>query len=41
MQIAQLYNLKNDPGEENNLAGQHPEIVSELKEELEKIKKGH
>ncbi|HKZ66275.1 MAG TPA: sulfatase-like hydrolase/transferase, partial [Chitinophagaceae bacterium] len=41
MQTAQLYNLKNDPGEENNLAGQHPEIVIELKEELEKIKKGH
>jgi arylsulfatase A len=40
MQTAQLYNLKNDPGEENNLAAQHPEIVIELKEKLEKIKKG-
>jgi arylsulfatase A-like enzyme len=40
MPIAQLYNLKNDPGERNNLADQYPEIVQELKEELEKIKKG-
>ena len=40
MQTPQLYNLKNDPGEENNLADQYPEIVMELKRELEKIKKG-
>ena len=39
--IAQLYDLKNDPGEENNLADQYPKIVMELKEELKKIKKGH
>ncbi len=28
----ELYNLTNDPGEENNLAAQHPEIVNELEE---------
>jgi len=34
----QLYNLANDPGEKNNLYTQHPEIVGELTQELEKIK---
>ena len=32
----QLYNLKTDPGETTNLYKQHPEIVKELKELLEK-----
>ncbi len=27
----QLYDLSNDPGEENNLCGQHPEVVNEMK----------
>lgn len=27
----ELYDLKTDPGEENNIAAQHPEVVSELK----------
>ncbi|MEM9160416.1 MAG: sulfatase/phosphatase domain-containing protein, partial [Verrucomicrobiota bacterium] len=26
----ELYNLKDDPGESNNLAAQHPELVAEL-----------
>lgn len=39
--VAQLYNLKNDPGEENNLADQYPQKVMELKKALEKIKKGN
>lgn len=30
----QLYNLKNDPGEKNNLFDQHPEIEAELKQLL-------
>ena len=34
-----LYNLKNDIGEKNNIAGQHPEIVKEMREKLEKITK--
>ncbi|MGB4292371.1 MAG: arylsulfatase, partial [Bacteroidales bacterium] len=36
--MPQLYNLKNDIGEKNNLAKQHPDIVNELKELLDKIK---
>ncbi len=28
----ELYNLNNDPGEENNVALQHPEIIDEIKE---------
>lgn len=36
--LPQLYNLKNDPGEKNNLAGIHPEIVNELSELLGKIR---
>ncbi len=31
----QLYNLANDIGEENNLAGKHPEIVKEMEEIME------
>ncbi len=34
----QLYNLKNDPGEKNNLYNQLPDKVKELKTELEKVK---
>jgi arylsulfatase A-like enzyme len=34
----QLYNLKTDPGETNNLYFEHPEIVRELKAQLEKSK---
>ena len=34
----QLYNLKDDPGETNNLYNKHPEIVAELKGLLEKSK---
>jgi arylsulfatase A-like enzyme len=35
----QLYNLAKDPGETNNLAAKHPEIVIELKNLLEASKK--
>ena len=34
----QLYNLETDPGETNNLYFEHPEIVKELKEQLEIFK---
>lgn len=34
----QLYNLAKDPGETNNLYEQNPEIVQELKSQLEKFK---
>lgn len=34
----QLYNLKDDPAEQNNLAKEKPELVKELRAELEKIK---
>lgn len=34
----QLYNLQIDPGETNNLYFEHPEIVKELKQQLEKYK---
>lgn len=34
----QLYNLKNDISEKNNLASKYPELVKQLSEELEKIK---
>ncbi len=34
---AQLYNLQQDPGERNNLYDQHPEIVQELKAQLEEF----
>jgi len=36
-QAPQLYNLQHDPGEAHNLAAQHPEIVNDLKRELEKL----
>jgi arylsulfatase A-like enzyme len=34
----QLYNLKDDIGEQNNLAAKHPDIVQNLTDMLEKIK---
>jgi len=34
----QLYNLKNDLGERQNIAAEHQEIVKELAATLEKIK---
>ena len=34
----QLYNLKSDPHEDQNMAALHPEIVKELMEKLEQIK---
>jgi len=36
--MPQLYNLKNDIGEKNNLAEQYPEIVKELSKLLDQIK---
>lgn len=35
---AQLYNLNEDPGEQNNLFGKMPEKVTELKEIIEKVR---
>ena len=35
---AQLYNLSTDPGEQNNLAAQQPEIVNQLLRKLEEIR---
>ncbi len=35
----ELYNLKNDPGEEQNLASEYPDKVEELKEILIKLQK--
>jgi arylsulfatase A len=35
---AQLYDLKNDRGEKNNVAAKYPQIVQQLSELLEKIK---
>jgi arylsulfatase A len=34
----ELYNLKNDPGQTNNLYGEKPDIVADLKERLKKIR---
>ena len=34
----ELYDLKNDPSEKNNLVDKHLEIVERLKKELENIK---
>jgi arylsulfatase A-like enzyme len=34
----QLYNLSADPGETNNLAAQHPEVVRDLSELLDQIR---
>ncbi len=38
--VPQLYNLKSDPGEQHNVAAEHPEIVQQLKAELNVIRKG-
>ena len=38
MPAVQLYNLKEDPSEQNNVQAKYPEIVRALTEELEKIK---
>ena len=35
---AQLYNIAEDPSEENNLINDHPEIVSALRERLAEIR---
>ena len=32
----QLYNMKQDPGEKNNVYQEHPEVVQELKQLLQK-----
>ncbi|MBM4104642.1 MAG: arylsulfatase [Planctomycetes bacterium] len=37
----QLYNLKDDPGERNNLADKHPDILNKLKPMLEKVKQAN
>ena len=34
----QLYNLKNDPGEKNNVAEQNPKVLAKLKSKLQVIK---
>lgn len=39
--VPQLYNLKEDPGETQNLASQMPEITAKMKHELEKIRNSH
>jgi arylsulfatase A-like enzyme len=39
LKLPQLYNLKEDPGEQNNVAEKFPELTQTLKELLEKIKK--
>ena len=38
MPAVQLYNLKEDPSEQNNVYAKYPEMVRALTEELEKIK---
>jgi arylsulfatase A-like enzyme len=38
MPALQLYNLKEDPSEQNNVYAKYPEMVRTLTEELEKIK---
>jgi hypothetical protein len=38
MPTIQLYNLKEDPTEQNNVHNKYPEIVLALTAELEKIK---
>jgi arylsulfatase A-like enzyme len=39
LKTPQLYNLLNDPGEKNNIAEKNVELIKELKELLEKVKK--
>lgn len=38
-QTIQLYNLKEDQGQQHNLADQHPEMVKKMLQEIETIKK--
>lgn len=35
-----LYNIAQDPSEQNNLASQHPDIVSKLQQRIEELAKG-
>ncbi|HPO12574.1 MAG TPA: sulfatase [Candidatus Hydrogenedentes bacterium] len=35
-----LFNLENDPGEKNNVAEQHPDIVKQLEERMQAFEKG-
>ncbi|TWU46252.1 Arylsulfatase [Rubripirellula tenax] len=37
----ELYNLKDDIGEKNNVAAQHPDVVSDLRSMLEEWQSGH
>ena len=39
LKLPQLYDLKTDPGEKNNMAGKKPALVKQLGELLEKVKK--
>ena len=34
--VAQLYNLQDDPGEQNNLLSEHPDVAERLADLLEK-----
>ncbi|MEX0321688.1 MAG: hypothetical protein AB3N63_05975 [Puniceicoccaceae bacterium] len=34
----QLYDLKNDPGEQKNVYSQHPEVARRLKKRLDEVK---
>ena len=36
-QVEELYDLEKDPSEKNNIAADHPEIVAELKQLMEKV----
>jgi arylsulfatase A-like enzyme len=36
----ELYNLSDDPAEENNIITEHPEVAREMMNHYEKIKKG-
>jgi hypothetical protein len=38
--MPQLYNLKKDIGEKNNLAAKHPDKVDELKNLLQQVMQG-
>jgi arylsulfatase A len=39
IRTVQLYNLKDDPGEKNNVADRYHQLVQQLQQELDKIKK--
>jgi arylsulfatase A-like enzyme len=36
----ELYNLSDDPAEENNIIAEHPDVAGEMMDQYEKIKKG-